>query len=181
MLLAAQLTRAGDEPRPPAPVGEEPTRPSSFGKGRVKLFYPAAWTEERSDQDEGLIAMYRDPADGTIAVLVSVRAIPKEVANDEKLRKFTAEQLARSEAQTLQFGDAKPVGKPEVIADERFVRKTRTRYSGSDGEFEVTSRQVLVGDSLLSIAAVAPVESAEQTSERADAMAAGAKPLGRRW
>ncbi|MGH7214091.1 MAG: hypothetical protein ACREIT_04950 [Tepidisphaeraceae bacterium] len=63
--------------------------------------------------------------------------------------------------------------------DERFLRKTRTRYEAEGVRLRVSARQVLVRDAVASVTSVALEDVADMVEALAEDVALALKPTGR--
>jgi len=155
-------------------------RPASFRRARIRLTVPPDWTEQRSDQPNGLVATYAAPDKGAARIVLRSKIVPKAAREDDARRRVLLDELVDAERYApIVRGAAQPRDE-ERSEDPRFLRRM-TRVIEVDGKpWQSDLRCVGVGDVLISVAAVAPPEAGpfETFSKLADEMAASIKPLG---
>ncbi len=160
----------GDSPKPSAPA----PKPQTLSKAHVVLTAPAGWKQELADNASGIIATFRDAKDSTNLITVAARPIPDEAKKDPKLRDAVVQKMVAGEKPVFKMAGAKPLSKPQVVEDSHFLRKLRIPYQVEETRFVVSSRMVLVGDTLLSITSVALDDVADKVESLADAVGTGA-------
>jgi hypothetical protein len=86
--------------------------------------------------------------------------------------------MANGETAQLKIEGAEPVGQTVNVVDRRFLHKTRTRYRAkADGrQFDISSRQLRVGDAILSVSVVSLEDAYETIDKLADQVALSARP-----
>src|SRR5204863_4433650 len=155
------------------------TKPSMLPNAKLRVPPPAGWTEELTDASNGVVATYRDPQESGNLIAITVRPLPKEAAKDPKLRDALVDEIVSGEKQQFKIDGANASGQPETVKDNRFLRKTRTRYEGNGKRFTVTSRQLRIGDEVVSVSSIAVDETASAVETLADEVAVGTRALGR--
>jgi hypothetical protein len=162
-----------------APAARPTTRPIVLPQAKIRFSPPAGWTEETNDNPKGIVATYHDPADGANMLVIDVQPLPKEARTDPKLRDALVEQIVNGEQTELKVPGAQPAGPPQPLTDHRFLRKQRTSYESSDAKFQVTSRQLRIGDVVVSVAMLSRQENAAENEKLADDVALTLRALGR--
>jgi len=183
---AAKLTHARGEELVLSVTLEKPTRAHaasgaravSFPEASLRLTPPSGWGGEITDRASGIIATWRDPADRTNLIAVSVRQIPAEARADPALRDVIVDEIVAAEKQAFVIDGAEPDGQTRTIDDKRFLRKTRTDYQARGVKFSVTSRQVRAGSAIVSVTMVALEDRADEIDALADAVAVGIRAAG---
>ena len=87
--------------------------------------------------------------------------------------------MLSGEQASMQIPGAKEKDKPHAVKEARFLRKTTRSYDMQGAGYIITSRQIAVGELLVSVASLAPDERAAAIEQMADTVATSAKPLGR--
>ena len=178
MLMSLRLNREGTRGAKGADKPPAAPRPVTFAAARVRVTPPAGWRAEANDvATGGVIVTYRDAADETNLITVSVRPLPPEARRDRKLRDLAVDEMVEGEKQSFRIDGAEVVGETQTVTDRRFLRKTRTDYEHEGRRFRVTSRQVRAGDVIASVTIVAREESAESVDAIADRVALSVKPV----
>lgn len=175
LLLEARVggpdLRLPADARPALKLAGSPKR-VALGKAGVQYSVSSSWEEKLTDRADGMLAEYR--LDGS-AMLVSARRLPPE-AKDPEIRDLVVQEMVKAETHQLKLDDAGARGgEREVVDDARFLRKTRTTYDHRGQKLITDSRQVLVGDLLLSISTMSRGDDHPAVEESADALAASAQ------
>jgi hypothetical protein len=157
------------KPRAPA------SKPVVLEEAGLRLTPPPGWRVELSDHAEGIIATFRDPDDETNMIAVSARQLPREARSDPKLRDALVDQIVGAERQQFKIEGATLQGTEQLIKDNRFLRKSRTRYQTKEKQFEVGSRQLRVGNTVVSVTAVCLLDHSPDVEKLADDVAAQAR------
>ena len=153
-------------------------KPITLNHAKLRLTPPDAWRADVNDAASGMVATFHDPADNTNLIAISLRQLPKEAKADPKMRDAMLEEMANGETAQLKIEGAEPVGQTVNVVDRRFLHKTRTRYRAkADGrQFGISSRQLRVGDAILSVSVVSLEDAYETIDKLADQVALSARP-----
>lgn len=150
-------------------------KPVTLERAKIRVAGPAGWKSESNDNASGIVITFRDPQDPTNLIAVSVRPLPAEARSDPKLRDALVDEIVSSEKQQFKIDGAKLVGATQAVKDNRFLRKTRTKYEAKRVKFQISSRALRIGDNVVSITALALDDVAEVVEKLADDVAAGVK------
>jgi len=178
LLLAAksakQISREQAKQKPAA-AG----KPITLPQAKIRVIPPADWIVENKDAAEGVVATLRDAADATNLIAISVRPLPAEAKRDPKLREVILDEMARGESQQFTLEGATLIGEIQVMKDSRFLRKTRTKYETKDVKFQILSRQIRVGDAMVSVTCLALDDAVGRIDKTADEVAIKIRPAVR--
>lgn len=178
LLLEAKSGKQLARERSAAPPA--PGTPIAINEARLRLTPPGGWDVETKPIAEGIVATIRDPEDRTNLIAVSVRPLPPEARRDAKLRDILVEEIVNAESQQFVLEGATLNGSAEPVKDTRFLRKTRSRYETKDIRFQITSRQMRVGDVIMSVTCVCLEDTATFVDKLADDVAVKARPISTR-
>jgi hypothetical protein len=162
---------------PSAKAPQLAAKPITLGQAKIRLSPPEGWRAEINDAASGMVATFRDPADRTNLVAVSVRPMPKEARTDPKLRDALIQEMASGETAQFKLDGAEPVGQTMTLVDRRFLHKARTRYhvaaqkAADNRQFDISTRQLRAGDELVSVTTVSLQDSYETLDKLADQVA----------
>jgi hypothetical protein len=136
---------------------------------------------------EGLSAKVDDAAEGVVAVLVdaknplrrvTVTVVPvsrpaaqgqQQPAAGEELESAAIEKAI--ELETGKLALAEPIGEFEAAIDSRFIKRQRRTGGSPESQWASDTRQVRVGEKIVSVAMSAPLEDEERTAQDADSVA----------
>jgi hypothetical protein len=173
MILSVQAPgRAHAKPQA-AKLTTATTKPVVLTEAKLRIAPPPGWRAELSNNASGIVATFRDPDDETNLIAVSLRQLPKEARSDPKLRDLAIDEIVAGEKQQFKIEGAQVQGNTQTIKDNRFLRKTRTKYEAKDRTFEVGSRQLRVGNAVVSVSTVSLEEQVENVEKLADEVAVG--------
>ncbi len=158
-------------PASPAAKPKPATRPTVLPAAKISLRAPAEWGAETNENASGIVATYKDPDQTFNTIVISVRPLPAEAKKDPKVRDALVDEIVNGEKIQFKFDGASTVGETEVVKDRRFLKKTRTRYETADHKIQVTSRQMRIGDSVVSIAMASMEANAADVDKLADDVA----------
>jgi len=175
---AAPGRNAAAKPQAARARGAAAAKPMVLSQARIRITPPSAWRAELTDSAAGIVATFRQEADETNLIALSVRPLPKDARTDPKLRDIIVEEMVAGEKQQFKIEGAEVKGSTETIKDNRFLRKTRTRYQAKDREFQVGSRQLRVGNTLVSVSTVSLIEQSDGVEKLADDLAVGIRSTG---
>ncbi|CAN5377972.1 hypothetical protein BH09PLA1_BH09PLA1_24180 [soil metagenome] len=187
LLLSATMHAANapgsastSRPSSPSKPGADATATTVLGKARLRILTPpAGWRVQKNDSaTSGVVVSYQERGGENGLIVVSVRPIPREAKQDPKIRDLLIDEMLSGEQASMKIPGAKEKDKPHAISDARFLRKTTRTYDVQGAVYTVVSRQMVVGNSLVSGASLAPDERAAEIDALADAVATSAKPLG---
>ena len=88
------------------------------------------------------------------------------------------DEIVAGEKQQFKIDGAKLQGNPETLKDNRFLRKTRTRYEAKDRQFQVGSRQLRVGNAVVSVSTVSLIDQSDIVERIADDVAVSIRAAG---
>jgi hypothetical protein len=166
-------------PRP----SSKPVAPISLPHAKLRVAVPAElgnWEHETSDAESGIVLTFRDPqARGLELIALSVKPLPKEAKSDPKLRDAIVDQMLESDRQQLKIEGAQSEAKTDVIKDNRFLRKTRSKYQTKADEIQLISRDLRIGDALVAVSAVGATDQIATIDKLADELAVGIRAMGR--
>jgi hypothetical protein len=164
---AAAQTASGEKHQ----VAHPATKPTTLAQAKLRYSPPVGWQEELNDQASGLVATYKDLNDAANMLVIRVEQLPKEARSDPKLREVAIDQIVQGERAELSVPGAQPVGSPEKVTDNRFLRKDRMSYESKDAKFKLTSRVKRAGDKIVCIAMLSRDENAAENEKLADDVA----------
>jgi hypothetical protein len=148
-------------------IKSEGPKVTTFRKAGIAITPPAEWKVIAADTDEGLLATYRHPTDASQRITIHVRRFSP---GDGSSRDSIAQEMATEDTR---------IGKPVATEpDKRFLKKTRSEYEKDGVKLQIASRQVAVGNLMVSIASTSPPEKAEDVTRLADDLAAGIRTSG---
>jgi len=156
-------------PRGPA------SKPVVLEQAKLRITPPPGWRAELTDNAAGIVATFRDPDDETNLIAVSVRPLPKQAQADPKVRDILVDEIVAGEQQQFKIDGAQLQGTTQTIKDNRFLRKTRTNYQAKGKDFQVGSRQVRIGNAVISVSTVCLDDQAEIVERLADEVAANVR------
>lgn len=178
--LNESSTRPTTKPATSAKPAADATGPTVLVKARLRILTPPpGWRVQKPDAATGVVASYHERGGENGLIVVSVRPIPAEAKKDPKIRDILIDEMVSGEQASMQIPGAKEKDKPHAVTDARFLRKTARTYDVEAAGYTVVSRQIVVGNSLVSVASLAPDERAAEIDAMADTVATSAKPLGR--
>ncbi len=154
------------------------TRPTALPNAKIIFNGPAGWDEQTNDNTSGIVATYHDPAESFNTLVVSVRPLPPEAKKDPKMRDALVDEIVRGETTQFKFDGANPVGDTEIVKDNRFLKKERTRYQRPDAKIQVTGRQRRIGDVVVSVAMASLESSAADIDKLADEVMMSVRAVG---
>lgn len=176
LLMSVRINRGGAKKSGPVTRGAA-TRPVTFAEAKIRVTPPGGWNAQTTENASGMIVTYRDPQDQSNLIMISVRQLPPEARRDPELRDIIIDELVAGEKQSFKIDGAELHGDSKTITDRRFLRKTRTDYAHQERRFSVTSRQLRVGDALVSVTMVAREQSVDAVDALADKVALDVRPL----
>ena len=153
------------------------TRPTVLPLAKIRFNAPAGWEADANDNVSGIVASYKDPNQGFNTIVISIRPLPPEAKTDPKLRDVLVDEIVDGEKTQFKFDGAQIDGSTEKITDNRFLRKERTRYEKGESKIQVTSRQLCVGDAVVSVAMVSLDANAVEIDKLADEVALTIRPM----
>ena len=167
-------------PRP----SSRPAVPLSLPQAKLRIATPASlgnWQLESADAPAGIVLTFREsqPAHPFELIAVSVKQLPKEALKDPKLRDAIVEEMASGERQQLKLDGVTGEPKIEAIKDNRFLRKMRAVYQTRSDQVQLTSRQLRIGEVVVSVVGVAGAEQAAAIDKMADELALSIRAIGR--
>lgn len=155
-------------------------RPSSFPRTRIRVFVPADWKEQRTDNPNGNVAVFSEPDTGPARIVIKSRVLPKEARTDAGKRDARIAELEKSDATVPPAPRLKPVGEAvSAGATAPVLRATCRAYELNGKPWKAEMRYLQMGDVVLSIAATAPEESAMDLAGTVDEMAQRVESLDR--
>lgn len=155
------------------------TRPVAFEEAGLRVAPPAGWRAQSTGDSSGLIVSWRDTQDSGNLIALALRRVPSQARDDPKLRELALEQMVLAEKPVLQIEGSRQIGPPRMVADKRFLRKTRLDYEIKGVKFGVTLRQVRAGDGIVAITAMAEEDRADEIDALADQVAISVRSLAR--
>jgi hypothetical protein len=127
---------------------------AAYPHARLQAIVPVDWTEQRSDQSNGLVATYTDPKDPAEQIILSVRIIPKAAQQDKAKLDALAGTMADQERKLpAKFAGAKVEQQPAQPAAGE-VKRTRVKVGEGDSAVIIETRYVVVGDVLASVRSI---------------------------
>ncbi len=173
---AAAIHAAGEEVAQRARLGTGP-KPSSFRRARVKLTIPPDWTEQRTDDPNGVVAVFKAPDKGAARLVVRSKIVPKGAKASEDVRKNTIEQLMDIQRHAPLPPGSSEARDEQLIDDPRFARRLSRVMTVSGEPWKGDFRCMVVGDVVIGVESLAPVGEFQAVSKLADEMALSIKPL----
>src|SRR5204863_1586919 len=161
MLLSAQAPGIKHVKAPATRLKSPTSKPIVLTATKLRIAPPPGWQVESNDSASGIVATFRDPDNETNLITVNVRQLPKEARTDPKLRDITVDEIIAGEKQQFKIEGAQVQGDSQTIKDNRFLRKTRTKYQAKGKGFQIGSRQLRVGNSVISVTTVSLDEQAD--------------------
>lgn len=152
-------------------------KPIALPQAKLRVIPPSDWTSDVKDAAEGVVLTLHDPADQTNLIAVSARQLPPEARRDAKTRDLIIDEMLKGESQQFLLQGAKLVGESQTIKDSRFLRKSKTKYETADVKFQIVTRQIRVGDVLVSVICLALEDAVERIDKVADDVAIKIRPL----
>lgn len=169
---AKQISNEQARLKPPA-AG----KPILLSLAKIVVTPPGDWSIDNTDAAEGIVLTLRETADATNLIALSVRPLPAEAKRDPKLREIILEEMAKSESQQFSMEGATLVGETETVKDSRFLRKTRSKFETKEVKFQILSRQIRVGDMMVSVTCLAMEDSVARIDKIADEVAMKVRPV----
>jgi hypothetical protein len=142
-------------------------------EARVRFVPPPGYKTELTGAARGVVAVLTMEAFAERRIVVTV--VPLEVPAGQTVNAEVIGTAADRaiELETERLSLPQPVGEWERAVDSRFVRRQR-RMAGDDlNRFVTDSRQVRVGNAVVSVAMACPEDEEEETALAADAIAEG--------
>jgi hypothetical protein len=179
ILLGVQAPGINHAKPLPANLRAPTTKPVLLTEAKLRITPPAGWRAEVSDNASGIVATFRDPQDETNLIAVSLRQLPQAARTDPKTRDVIVDEMVAAEKQQFKIEGAQVQGSSQTIKDNRFLRKVRTKYEAKGKGFQIESRQLRVGKSVISVTTVSLDEQADLVEKLADEVALSIKSAGR--
>jgi hypothetical protein len=176
VMLSVRLNQPGAAPAPGNATAVKPaatTQPILFAAAHLRLTPPGDWIVEQTNQPNGLLATWHDPASSSDLIALTYREAP--AGTDADAMDAAVDQLAAGETPTVASPDAKPLGPAQTIVDHRFLRKTSTDYQLNDAKLRVTMREIRAGDGVVSVTNIATTDRADGVDALADQVALGVR------
>jgi hypothetical protein len=171
-------TKPSAQPKSSPTTG--PAEPTVLGKARLRVASPPpGWRVQKQDVASGIVVTYHERAGENGLIIVSVRTIPADAKNDPKLRDLVIDEMTRDAQSSMQLPGAKEIGKPSVVKDDRFLRKTGRHFDVQGSACTVVTRQRVIGDCVVSVASLAEDERAAEVDSLGDAVAVSVTRIGR--
>ena len=162
------------------PPSTEPTGPTVLAKARLRITAPpAGWRVQKQDAASGILVTYHERGGENGLIIVSLRTIPADAKNDPKLRDLVIDEMTRDEQASMQLPGAKPKDKPQLVKDDRFVRKTVQTYDVQGTVCTVVTRHRVIGGSIISVASLVEDTRAADVDALGDGVAMSIARLGR--
>lgn len=146
-------------------------------KAEVKFTVPEGYTAKTEDVAEGVLAVLTDGKNPLRRVTVTVVRIAPPAGGaggagaggGEELESAATEKAVELESTKLALSE--PIGEFEAAIDTRFLKRQRRVGGSPESQWASDTRQVQVGERLVSVAMSAPLEDEERTAIDADAVA----------
>ncbi len=153
---------------------------TTIGSAKLRLNAPNDWKPEiRGGVDSGIVATFHDNADDTNLLAISVRQLPPEAKRDPRLRDVIVDEIVNGEKTQFKIEGSTIVGGVVNLSDRRFLKKTRTKYQTTSTKFDVSSRQIRVGDEIVSVSIVCLDDRYEAIDKAADEVALSMTTTGK--
>jgi len=151
-----------------------------YPHAQLRAVVPLDWTDQKTDQPNGLVATYSDPKDRSRQIILGARIIPKAALDDkEKLKTLVATMVDQERKLPAQLSTPLATQTPqeEDVAGTTYLRQTRMNLAGRDGPARIETRYLAVGDVLVSVRSVSSEADADEIGKIADRFAANLKPV----
>lgn len=156
-------------------------RPSSFPRTRIKVFVPPDWKEQRTDNPNATVAVWREPNNGAARIVLKSRVLPKEAREgDLQKRDARLEELLKSDSKLPPIPGLVRSGEPEVTPGSGAILKQATQtYEQSGKTWIGRSRYFVVDDVVLGLTIVAPEGTELDMAATVDEMASRIESLNK--